>query len=220
MTKLNARLLYRIQNIHAAIEERADAFELRKDAFNQLQKPLVKNAFDTRRVNSDTDFNPRRNLQNYHRSTPFISEAAAEQLKTFFKLKTAVDLIKEDFIGDPDWLDSYARILSTALDKTLRTEQKDMDFFQPQLDYLNEMLYLRYRLKDNDIAKMSDSELKNAILSKDEKLLYKHIYAHYSAVSIEKDTARAITNETVAADKSTILKSKDDRAINLTINIG
>ena len=242
MNYLTNRLLYRIQNIHAAIEERSEPRELRIQALKQLKNPLVKNAFDTRRVNSDTDFNPRRNLQNYHRSTPFISEGAAEQLKTFFRLKTAVDSIKNAFVGDPDWLDSYARILSTALDRTLRVEQKDMDFFQPQLDYLNEMLYLRYRLKDNDIAKMADNELRNAILSKDEKLLYKHIYANYNnnqmtketnnvapsmaketsrqPSSIEKDTHAEFDNETIAEQKPAKIKSKDDRGVNITINVG
>lgn len=206
-TLFSARLLHRIEHIHSSIEDRAEARELRINALQSIVEPvLVKCAFDTRRTNQETYFNPRRNLQQYHRSDPFISEGAADQLKVFFKLKTAVDQIKDDFIGDSDWLDSYARILSTALDKTLRVEQKDMDFFQPQLDYLNEMLYLRYRLKQEDIEKMSEKELRSVVLGKDEKLVYKQLYSQYSNDGIKKNTSQ--------------VASKDgDKTVNITINV-
>src|ERR1700733_8431710 len=145
-----AILLSNVKQIHASIEDRADLRIFRAASLQDLsQSPITKIAFDTRRINQDTDFNPRRNLQNYHRSTPFISKDAASQIKSLFKLKTAADSIREDFIGDPDYLDSYSRILLSALDRTLRVNQKDMDFFQPQLDYVNEMLYLRYRINQD-----------------------------------------------------------------------
>jgi hypothetical protein len=195
-------ILNNVKQVHSSIEDRADATELRISALQNIVQPIVKNAFDTRRINQDTDFNPRRNLQHYHRSTPFITKDAAEQIKTFFKLKTAIDSIKEQFIGDSEWLDSYARILSTALDRTLRIDQKDMDFFQPQMDYLNEMIYLRYRLSEDDLNKMSETELKNIILNKDEKLLHKQIFAQYDNKSIKKETTeqpliKSIKKETI-----------------------
>ena len=235
-------LLNNIKQVHSSIEDRADAHELRVDALKNLAQPMVKNAFDTRRINQDTDFNPRRNLQHYHRSEPFITKDAAEQIKTFFKLKTAVDSIKEDFLGDSDWLDSYARILSTALDRTLRVEQKDMDFFQPQMDYLNEMLYLRYRINENDINKMSEMELKSIILNRDEKLFHKQIFAKYDKKEIKKETTQQPISETikketakqiddivtgqqqeskiVSNNNSNSIRSKDsDRPVNITINV-
>jgi len=168
------------KRIHASIEDRADVREFRLGALQDLNRPLVKTAFDTRRTNQYTDFNPRRNLQYYHRSESFITKDSSEKIKTFFKLKTAVDSIKEDFLGDPEWLDSYCRILSAALDRTLRIEQKDMDFTKPQMDYLDELLYLRYRLKDDDITRLNEKEIRNIILDKDEKLLHKQIYANYN----------------------------------------
>jgi hypothetical protein len=215
--------------VHSSIEDRVDSKELRVSALQNLAQPIVKNAFDTRRMNQDTDFNPRRNLQHYHRSTPFISKDAGEQLKTFFKLKIAVDSIKEDFTGDSDWLDSYARILSTALDRTLRVEQKDMDFFQPQMDYLNEMLYLRYRLNEEDITKMSETELKSIILNKDEKLFHKQIFAKYNKNEIKKETIQQISEvvtgqqqepKIVSNNNSNSIRNKDgDKEINITINV-
>jgi hypothetical protein len=223
MPYLSARLLYRIQNIHSSIEDRAEPRAARMAALKSVNEPILKTAFDTRRTNQDTDFNPRRNLQQYHRSDPFISEGAAAQLKTFFKLKTAVDSIKDDFVGDPDWLDSYVRILSTALDKTLRIEQKDMDYFQPQLDYLNEMLYLRYRLKQDDIDRMNEKELRSAVLAKDEKLTYKQLYSQYNNGGLRKDTSKqeSLTvgglNNSQGVQKNS--GSLNDRGVNITINV-
>jgi|SRR5271165_6063729 len=241
MNNIFKLILNNVKQVHSSIEDRVDAQELRISALQNLAQPIVKNAFDTRRINQDTDFNPRRNLQHYHRSEPFITKDAAEQLKTFFKLKTAVDSIKEDFIGDSDWLDSYARILSTALDRTLRVEQKDMDFFQPQMDYLNEMLYLRYRIKDDDISKMSETELKSIILNRDEKLFHKQIFAKYKNNEIKKETLQEPVNnikketaqqtndvvtgqqqepKIISNNNTNSIRSKDgDKEINITINV-
>lgn len=167
--------------IHESIESRVDVREFRVEMLQSLIKaPLVKNAFDTRRTNQYVDFNPRRNLQHYHRSEAFITKDSSEKIKNLFKLKTTVDSIKDDFISDPEWLDSYCRILCNALDRTLRIEQKDMDFFRPQMDYLEELLYLRYRLKEDDIARLGEKELRNIILDRDEKLLHKQIYSNYN----------------------------------------
>lgn len=182
------KILTEIKIIHASIENRSDLRELRAFAFVVHPTFIVKTAFDTRRINQHTDYNPRRNLQYYHRSDPFISNDMSNKIKTLFKLKISVDGVKEDFIVDPDWHDSYCRILSASLDRALRVDQKDMDFFRPQLDYLEELLYLRYRIKEDDIIKLNEKELRNIILNKDEKLFHKQIYAHYKNNSIKKSS--------------------------------
>jgi len=178
-------------------------------------RPIMKTAFDTRRIDQENVFNPRRNLQYYHRSSPFITKGASEVLKTFFKLKTTADGIREDFSTDPNWMDSYCRVLCAALDRTLRVEQKDMDFFQPQIDYLNELLYLRYRLKDEDIARMNEQELRGIILSRDEKLSYRQIYSQYN-----KPTA-IIKAEDNLMDKlfSNVKATKENRDVERTVSI-
>jgi hypothetical protein len=181
-----------VKSIHSAIEDKAEMRLFRISALKRLGNKsssrimLLKLAFDTRRIDQYSDANPRRNLQYYHRSEPFITEEVSDKIKTFFKLKFAVDAIKEEFIGDPDYLDSYCRILSFALDKTLRVDQKDMDFGKPQMDYLEELLYLRYRLKPDDINRLSEKELRSTILGRDEKLLHKEIYAQFNNGGLHK----------------------------------
>jgi hypothetical protein len=202
--------------------------DLRVESLKELKNPMVKVAFDTRRINQYTETNPRRNLQNYHRSDPFITKDAAEKIKTLFKLKTAVDLIKESFTGDPDWHDSYCRVLSAALDRTLRLEQKDMDFAQPQFNYLEELLYLRYRLRDEDIVKLNEKELRDIILDRDERLLHKQIFAKYNNGGLQK--TNELNNQTIVKgpdnliDKlfSDVKASKDNpnvkRSVTITID--
>lgn len=168
-----------VRKVHASIEDRANLLDLRSNILNNLNIGFIKNAFDTRRINQETDTNPRRNLQYFHRNDPYITTDMSEKIKTFFKLKTVVDHLKEDFHRDHDWHDSYCRILSASLDRVLRTDIKDMDFSQAQMQYLDELLYLRYRLKDGDINKLGEIELREVIINKDEKLAHKTIYAHY-----------------------------------------
>lgn len=136
---------------------------------------LVKVAFDTRRINQETTYNPRRGLQNYHRSEPYISETMAKKIKAFSKLSSVLDTIKEEYSHEPEWQDSYARVLSSSIHKGLRTLQVDGDFSEMQpsmasLDYLDELMYVRYRLTSDNLLSMSPEDLKIAILSKDEIL--------------------------------------------------
>jgi hypothetical protein len=173
--------------LHESFEERSQSVSATSKLRAALESLAVDNggmakvAFDTRRINSETTVNPRRNLQNYQRTEPFISPEISQKIKNLFKVKTAADLIKGQFMGDPDWLDSNSRILCNAVDNTLRVEQKDYDFFKPQFDYLDELLYLRYRLATADIERLPEEEIKNILLSKDEKLMHKSLYANYGS---------------------------------------
>ena len=54
-----------------------------------------------------------------------------------------------------------------------------MDYSVAQMDYLKELLSLRYRLNEDDIANLDEKEIRKIILGKDEKLNYKEIYAQY-----------------------------------------
>lgn len=144
-----------------------------------LQKPMVKQAFDTRRINQNTEMNPRRNLQYYQRSEPFLDDKNAEKVRLFLKIKEAADEIREEFIGEPDWLDSYSRILCNAVDQTLRIDQKDFDYSTAQLDYLGELLYVRYRLSADDINRADKTILKKTFMNKDEKLSRRGIFTNY-----------------------------------------
>jgi len=52
----------------------------------------------------------------------------------------------------------------------LRIKQGDLDIFRPQLAYLEQLVFMRYRLSLDNINKMSSDELKERILKKDENL--------------------------------------------------
>lgn len=133
-------------------------------------------AFDTRRVDQETDYIPRRGLQNYHRSEKFIPDAMAIKIKSFSKLAKLLDKLKLEYGREPEWQDSYTRVLGSAVNKGLRTDQKDGDFsdMQPSmasLDYLEQLMYVRYRLTPENMVSMSDENLRKIILSKDELLV-------------------------------------------------
>lgn len=171
-----------ILRIHASIEDRLI------NRSEQEQPAIQKFAFDSRRIQQETQINPRRNLQYYNRSEPFIGRDLAAQIKNLFKVKTAADNLKERFLGEHDWFDSNCQILCNALDNTLRIKEGDYDFFKPQFDYMNELLYLRYRLSQDEIEKLSEEDIKEKILSKDEKLLYRSVYSNYKNSNLQKPT--------------------------------
>ncbi len=125
-------------------------------------------------------------------------------------------------MGDPDWLDSNSRILCNAVDNTLRVEQKDYDFFKPQFDYLDELLYLRYRLASADIERLKEEEIREILLRKDEKLMYKSIYANYKPpVSPKLQSTGNVEREDSLAEKlfGNVKANKDNKSVERSINI-
>jgi len=164
------------------ISARSRALQLRKSALNSLTSGhgFTKVAFDTRRIDQGTEIIPRRGLQNYHRSEAFLSEAMGEKLKHFAKLKRVLGDLQNTYGHEHEWQDSNARILLATIDKGLRTNYQDGDFTESQpgvgsLDYIEELLHVRYRLGFDDLHKMADSDLKKVILSKDEDLTRKDV---------------------------------------------
>ena len=133
-------------------------------------------AFDTRRTDQETEYNPRRGLQNYNRSEAFLSEGTAQRVKNFAKLRNVLNGLKNIYGKEHEWQDSNARILLTAVDKGLRTAIDDGDFAiqnQPgvgSFDYLEELLNVRYRLTHDDMTRMAERDLTRVILAKDEEL--------------------------------------------------
>lgn len=184
MTKLDLALeLYQL--IHVATQDlpaQKQAMQLRKKAFDSIicEGSLVKVAFDTRRIDQETEMNPRRGLQNYQRSEAFLSQAMGEKLKNLSKLKKVLGSLKDTYGKEPEWQDSNARILLSTLEKGLRTHLNDGDFAESQpgvgsLDYIEELLHVRYRLGFDELSKIAVSDLKRIILSKDEELTRKDV---------------------------------------------
>jgi hypothetical protein len=142
---------------------------------------FTKMAFDTRRIDQETEYNPRRGLQNYNRSEAFLSEGLAQRVKNFAKLRNSLNALKNVYGREHEWQDSNARILLTAVDKGMRTGIDDGDFAaqnQPgvgSFDYLEELLNVRYRLSHDDLTRMSETELTKVILTKDADLTNKDV---------------------------------------------
>ncbi len=142
---------------------------------------IIKVAFDTRRIDQETEYNPRRGLQNYHRSQQFVSENMTQKINNFAKLKRSIESLKEKHGKEPEWQDSYARILLSSLNKGLRTEQQDGDFTDNQpgmgsLDYIEELLHVRYRLGFDQLTTLGEKELADIIIAKDENITHKSMY--------------------------------------------
>ena len=103
-----------------------------------------------------------------------------EKLKSFAKLRNVLVSLKNEFGKEHEWQDSNARVLLSTLDKGLRTEQQDGDYSDAQpaqgsLDYIEELLQVRYRLGFEELNKLADKDLKRVILSKDEELIRKDV---------------------------------------------
>lgn len=184
MSLLEATELYNlisrgIQDIQARKQSR----QLRKVALETVSsgQGFTKLAFDTRRIDQEVEYNPRRGLQNYNRSEAFLSEATAQRVKNFAKLRNVLLGLKNVYGKEPEWQDSNARILLTAIDKGLRTDLNDGDFAahnQPgvgSFDYLEELLSMRYRLTYDDLIRIGETDLSKVILSKDEDLTRKDV---------------------------------------------
>lgn len=137
---------------------------------------LIKLAFDTRKVDQEHERNPRENLQYWHRSAAFIDQEDQVKLKIFAKLFNVVDSLKSRLGTDPDWFNSYCRQLYDHLVRILRIKEGDLDIFKPSLAYLEQLLYARYRLSLENIENMSEKQLEESILSKDEILIGRASY--------------------------------------------
>lgn len=159
-----------------SVSSRQEAIALRRYAFKKaLGASIVKVAFDTRRVDQEKDYISRRGLQNYNRSDEFITQANVNKIRSLKKLKSVLDSLKSQYVGDKAWQDSYCRVLLDTIDKALRTEQKDGDFTDAQpgvgsFDYIEEMLFVRYRIELSSIPAMSEAALKTELIKKDPEL--------------------------------------------------
>lgn len=169
-----------------SINSRKQFKELRA---NYSNNGFIKQSFDSRRVSNDQIF-PRKALKNFSRSEPFISKAASKKINNLMFLNSVIDDIKKEYGSLPEWDDSNCRVLQNHLNVALRTNIKDGDFSENQkglgdLNYLEELLYLRYRLDINGLKKYFKDDLKKILLSKDEEMLNKDILSENN-VEIKK----------------------------------
>lgn len=158
----------------AHVSNRNEGISLRRYAIKSCFG-ITKLAFDTRRINQETDYIPRKILQNYSRSDKYVSDTMAVKLQAFAKVLSLTDQLKVQYGAEAAWQDSYTRVLASSIQNGLRTLQKDGDFSDSQpsmgsLAYLEELMFVRYRLTVDGILQMTDEQIKSAILSRDEFL--------------------------------------------------
>lgn len=149
-------------------------------------KPIIKQAFDTRRIDQETQRNPRQNLQYWNRSDQFIDEDTQNKINVYSKLMEVLDNIKKSYGTQPEYHESYARVLHENVERALRLKIGDQDIFAPQLAYLDQLIFARYRLTPDDIVKNSSFDLRDKILAKDENLIRRGAYLN--STNIEKNS--------------------------------
>jgi len=150
--------------------------EARKAVWRSMQPGFKKVAFDTRRIDQENDRNPRTNLQYWQRSQQFLDSELQAKINIFGKVLGVLKGIKESFGTEPEYFESHSRVLYDQIERVLRIKQGDQEIFRPQVAYLEQLLYTRYRLSTEEIVRMSDDILRRRILDKDEALLKRGVY--------------------------------------------
>jgi hypothetical protein len=187
------KIIAREENLGIKLEARLAAFK----SFDS-PAPIIKQAFDTRRVNQETDRNPRQNLQYWHRADAFIDKEDEGKLTIFANLMSILNDIKTDFGTQPEWFESYSRILYDNVHRILRIKQADLDIFKPQLSYLEQLVFARYRLSMEDLSKFSKEDIRAKLLSKDEALLKRGNYLNETGIT----KGSAVENKNIVIDGS------------------
>lgn len=205
------------------IPSRKQAILLRKAGLESCTsgEGFKKLAFDTRRIDQEVEYIPRRGLQNYNRSEAFITEAVSQKLANFAKLRNVLESLRHEFGREHEWQDSNARVLLSTLDKGLRTGINDGDYAvsqpaQGSLDYIEELLHVRYRLGFDDLSKLGESDLRRVILSKDEELTHRDV----NKVEITKSDVASQTYDTLMEKLfGGVRATKDNPEVERTVTI-
>ena len=168
-------------------------------AYNSIlnEKSIKKVAFDTRRIDQKLEGNPRVNLQYYNRSQQFIDAEKHKKIITFAKLMPVLDVIQKEYGDQPEYFQSYAMSLHDLVSRALRIKEEDLEVFSPQLNYLEQLLFARYRLSMEEISKLGNDKLKKRILSKDESLLKR---GNYLDITGGNDAKKNATSHIIMKD--------------------
>lgn len=190
---------------------------------------LRKLAFDTRRVDQESSRNPRKNLQYWHRTDQFIDEGDEKNLKVFAKLAKILTNLKKKLGTSPEWFESYARQLYDNVFRILRVKESDLDIFRPQLSYLEQLIFARYRLSMENLEKFSEDKIRDRLLSKDEELIGRSAYLEEtkpeeegSSEGIVKDSLTKTTQESIINaifGGASELRKDGERTVERTITI-
>jgi len=193
-----------------------EEFLLRKNA-----KSFVKVAFDSRRINQEEEYNPRRGLQNYNRSESFISQGMKEKVENLNKLRDVLGEIKSEYGRSRFWQDSNSRVLLGTLESGLRSNIGDGDYSDNQnsmgsINYIEQLLDVRYRISPDNLKILAAPDLKKIILSKDSELNEKNIIP-ISKSDISGNSYDSLLNKLFDGIKATEENPDIERIITISI---
>ena len=209
-----------------SIPSRKQAILLRKAGLEShvSGQGFTKVAFDTRRIDQETEYNPRRGLQNYNRSEAFLTEALSHKLINLAKLRGVLEDLRAEYGKEHEWQDSNARVLLSTLNNGLRAGIDDGDFSSTQpaqgsLDYIEELLHVRYRLGFDDLVRLGEKDLKKVILSKDEELTRKNVKQALEITKgdIEKQSYDTLMDKLFSGCRASEDNPDVERTITITI---
>lgn len=216
-------------SIVSRAEDRGVEQSARIAAFERaVPGPITKFAFDTRRVDQEGSRNPRKNLQYWHRSDEFIDKEDESKLNTFAKLAKVLTELKNKLGKEPEWFESYARQLYDNVFRILRVKESDLDIFRPQISYLEQLIFARYRLSMENLEKYSEDKISECILKKDEDLVGRAKYLKEVSADdaspkqgIVKDSLTNSTQESIvnAIFGANNLRKDGERTVERTITI-
>lgn len=205
----------------------------RKCALESINNSIgfTKLAIDSRRIDQEMDRNPRPTIQYFRRADQFIDNGMQNDINIFSKLMIPLMEIKGSYGDQPEYFESYSRILFENVERILRVKQADQDFHRAQFEYLKQLLFARYRLSMEEVSQLSVMELKARILNKDENLIKRGLFLQNTGESsvakraaipvkngIEPTTQEAIVNAIFGSSDSD-LRKPGERTSTKTITI-
>ena len=189
-----------------------------------LSHGIKKVAFDTRRIDQENTRNPRENLQYWVRTDQFINEEMQSKIDIFSKILKPLNELKMSYGHQPEWHGSYTRTLLESVNRILRIKEGDLDIFQPQLSYLEQLIFARYRLDMEQLSKISDNDFKDLVLKKDENLIRRGVYLNSTGDLDSPRLVKGIDNSTQQGIINAIFGNTDfrkdgERIVERTITI-
>lgn len=171
---------------------------------------IKKIAFDTRRINQQTQRIPRPNLQYWNRSQQFVDDECENSVKALSNLLKPLENIKIKYGHHPEYFQSYARSLHDSVKRAVKVSGDNLEIFKPQLDYLEQLVFARYRLSMEDLEKLSTEVIYDRIIKRDEELIRRDAYLRATSNETE------ITVESEPKKSNNVILKDSDKTGGLT----
>ena len=176
LSEIPTKKLYRIISSSESDQVVSSARKKALSTIYQQYHGLKKFALDTRRIDQENQNIPRKNLQYYNRSQQYVDAEANQRLSAFAELLPVLENIQQKYGNQPEYFNSYVSQLYDLVHRVVQIKNAELNVFRPQICYLEQLLYARYRLSIDDLKRINKNALEERILSKDESLLKRGQY--------------------------------------------